>query len=79
MGGIKVHDKIFINVLLSLDGPLDEDDNERLIKMDLKSEISSCWHSFNIEDIRQIAEITKNLTIRDIIKLSNCERKVKWE
>lgn len=51
MGEIKMQNRIFINVLLSLDEPLDEDDNEHLIKMDLESEISSCWHSFNIEDI----------------------------
>lgn len=69
-----MQNKTFINVLLSLDKPLDkDDDSELLIKQDLKSEIGSCWHFFNIEDIRQITETTKNLTIRDIIKLSYVE------
>ena len=66
-----MQNKIFFNVLLSLDEPLDKDDGEFLVKQDLKSEISSCWHSFNIEDIRPITKITKALTIRDIIELSN--------
>ena len=73
-GGIKMQNKIFINVLLSLDKPLDEDDSELLIKQDLECEIGSCWHFFNIEDIRQITETTKILTIRDIIKLSDVKK-----
>lgn len=61
--------KHYINVLLSVEGPIDANELT-LIRNDLESEISCCWHFFDIEDVRLVSPSMQVLTLRDLITLT---------